>query len=78
MDHGVGKRFPRPLPVSILRRHVITQTLKQVGKPRIPLVPVVTSADSVKLEAKSKLGEQRGELAICRQEAFLFSTCQKK
>jgi hypothetical protein len=67
MDHGVGKRFPRPLQVSILRRHVFTQTLKQLGKPRIPLVPVVTAWDSVKLEPKAKLGGQRGKFAVCRQ-----------
>ena len=32
MEHDAGKSFPRPLPVSILRRHVFTQTLKQLGE----------------------------------------------
>jgi hypothetical protein len=57
---------------------VFRKTAKEAGKPCIPLVPVVSSADGVKLEAKLMRLEQHGELAICREEAFLFAACQEK
>jgi len=56
---------------------VLRKAAKQGGKPCIPLVPVVSSADGVKLEAKLMRLEQRGELAICREEAFLFAAGQE-
>jgi hypothetical protein len=57
---------------------VLGQALKQAGKPRIPLVPVVTAANSMELEPKVMLGQQFRELAICGQQSLLFSAGQKK
>src|SRR5208282_2959534 len=61
-----------------LGAHVLREAAKQAGEPRIPLVPVMTSRDSVELVPKVTPLEQRREFAVCRQQAFLFATGQKK
>ena len=58
--------------------HVLSEAAKQAGEPCIPLVPVVTSANGVKLESKVTRSEQRSELAVCGKQAFLLAAGQKK
>ena len=57
---------------------MLGKALIQGGKPYVPLVPVMPSADSVELEPKVMLRELRRELSVCRQQTFLFSASQKK
>ena len=62
MGQADGRR-----PPSILVAKVRDQALKDNGKPCIPLVPVVTSVDGVKLVLEMTPGKFCGELAICGQ-----------
>jgi len=63
---------------SVARFHVLGETLKQRGKPRVPLVPVMTTLNCVKFVPEMTLGEERSEFTIDRQQALLFSAGQKE
>src|ERR1700684_1819950 len=63
---------------SVLRRHVVGQASKQNGKPCVPLVPVVASPNSVKLEVEMTLSEQLSKFALCRQQTLLVGHMSEK
>jgi Holliday junction resolvase len=67
VSHGFNRRL-----------HSLGKGLKEGGKPSVPLVPVVAAANRVKLALEMKLGEESGELPVCREQTLLLSAGQKK
>ena len=57
---------------------MLCKAAKQAGQPRIPLVPVVAPAGRVEFEPKVTRLDEVSELAVCREQAFLFAARQKK
>lgn len=57
---------------------MLRKTLKKVGKPLIPLRPVVIPRCGVELVLEMPLREQRRERAVRGQQTFLFTASQKK
>src|SRR5215469_6799156 len=57
---------------------VSRQCFKQLGKPSVPLIPVMASLNGVEFGVKVAVGQERSKLAVCRQKAFLLSACQEE